>query len=116
MKEDSVMKQVLHHPTVRRWCLVGLTGIALSAAVFWGDGQARTLTSPPPIQSAKIQSALSSGAATKTYPGEKHRESQSTSLTRHPEMVAQEMDNDDKSSKKRLGLAIIFLGVLAEKS
>lgn len=110
------MKQVLHHPTARRWCLVGLTGIALSGAVFFGEGQARTLTTPPPIQSAKIQGALSSGAATKIFPGEKHRESQSTNLTRHPEVVAQEMDNDDKSNKKRLGLAILFLGVLAEKS
>ena len=110
------MKQVLHHPTARRCCLVGLTGIALSAAVFFGEGQARTLATSPPIQSVKIQGPLSSAAATKTYPGEKHRESAATNHARQAEVVAQEMDNDDKSSKKRLGLAIIFLGVLAEKS
>jgi hypothetical protein len=116
MKEDSVMKQVLHHPTARRCCLVALTGMVLSAAVFLGEGQTRTLTTPPPIQSVKIQGTHSPAIAAKTCSVEKQGESQSTNLTRHPEMVAQGMDNDDKSHKKRLGLAIIFLGVLAEKS
>ncbi len=110
------MKQVLHHPTARRCFLVALTGMVLSAAVFLGEGQTRTLTTPPSIQSVEIQGIHSPAIAAKTCSVEKQGEYQSTNLTCHPEVVAQKMDNDDKSHKKRLGLAIIFLGVLAEKS
>lgn len=110
------MKQILYHPTARLWCLVGLTGMAISAAVFLGEGQARTLTPPPPMQSVKIQDSHSNEIVSKAYPSEKNRTSQSTNLQPHSEVVAQEMANEDKTNKKRLGFAILFLGVLAEKS
>jgi hypothetical protein len=110
------MRQILHHPTARLWCLVGLTAMALSAAVFLREGQARTLTTPPPIQSVKVQATHSPEIASKVYPSEKNLAFQSTNLQHHPEVVAQEMGNEEKTNKKRLGLAILFLGVLAEKS
>jgi hypothetical protein len=52
----------------------------------------------------------------KADPSGKNRVDQSTNLTHHPEVVAQEMANEEKPNKKRFGLAILFLGVLAEKS
>jgi len=110
------MKQILQHPTTRLWCLVGLTGMALSAAIFLGEGQARTLTTPPPVQSIKVQNTYPTGTVSKASPLEKNQVSPSTKPTHHPGAATQEMDNEEKSNKKRLGLAILFLGMLAEKS
>jgi hypothetical protein len=90
--------------------------MALSAAIFLGEGQARTLTSPPPSQSLNIQTTHSIEAEAKASPSEKIRGSQSTNLLHHPEVIAKKMDDEEKSHKKKFGLAILFLGVLAEKS
>lgn len=110
------MKHLLHHPTARLWCLVGLTGIVLSATVLLDEGQARTLTTPPPMQSVKAQDPHATGIVSKADPSGKNRVAQSTNLTHHPEVVAQEMANEEKPNKKKFGLAILFLGMLAEKS
>ena len=110
------MKQILNHPTARLWCLVGLTGMALSAAIFLDEGQARTLTTPPPSQSLNIQTTHSTEAEAKVSISEKNLGSQSPNLLPHPEVIAKKMDDEAKSHKKKFGLAILFLGVLAEKS
>lgn len=110
------MKQILQHPTARLWCLVGLTGMALSAIFFLGEGQARTITTPPPVQSIRVQDTYPTGTASKASPSEKNQIPPSTKPTHQPEAVSQEMDHEEQSHRKRLGLAILFLGVLAEKS
>ncbi|MDH4192681.1 MAG: hypothetical protein OEY80_04760 [Nitrospirota bacterium] len=110
------MKQILQHPTTRLWCLVGLTGMALSAAIFLGEGQARTLTTPPPIESVRAQDTYSTRTLSKSSLLEKNQISPTTKPSHHPEAVTQEMNNEEQPKKKRLGLAILFLGMLAEKS
>ena len=108
------MQHILHHPPARLWCLVGFTGMALSAAIFLGEGQARTLPTPPPSQSLNIQATHFTES--KAYSSAKDRGSQSTNFLHQPEVSAKKMEDEEKSNKKRFGLAIIFLGVLAEKS
>ena len=110
------MKMILHHSTARIWFLVGLTGTVLSAVFLFEHGYARTLTTPPQIHSTIIQDTQASGSATKTGKLEKSPGSPSTNLPHHPEKVVPEVDNEEKPNKKRFGLAILFLGVLAEKS
>lgn len=110
------MKQILHHPQTRLWCLAGLTGMALSAAIFLGEGQARTLTTPPPVQSVRVLDTHHTETLSKVSPSAKIQVSPSTKPSHHPEVATQEMDNEETSHKKRFGLAILFLGVLAEKS
>jgi hypothetical protein len=115
-EEDSVMKQPLDHPRTRRWCLVGLIGIVLSATVLLDKGQARTLTTTPPMQSVRAQDLHATGIASKPDPSGKNRVTQSTNLPHNPEVVPHEIPNEEKPHKKKFGLAILFLGVLAEKS
>ncbi len=110
------MRPILHHPTARLWCLVGFTGMALSAIVFLGEGQTRTLTTPPPMQSVKAQDPHTIGLVSKTDPSDKNRVAQPTNLTHHFQKVALEMTTEEKPNKKKFGLAILFLGMLAEKS
>lgn len=110
------MKHLLHYPTAKLWCLVGITGIVLAATVFLDEGQARTQTTPPPLPSVKAQDLHTTAIASKPDPPGRNRVAQSTNLTYHPEVIAQEMANEEKPNKKKFGLAILFLGMLAEKS
>jgi hypothetical protein len=110
------MKQRFGHPTTWLWYFLGLTGMALVATIFLEDGYARTLTTPPLIQSVKVQDTHSMEMASKACPLPKNGRLRSMLLNSHPEKVGQEMDHEEKPNKKKLGLAIIFLGVLAEKS
>lgn len=110
------MKQRFGYPTTWLWCFLGLTGMALVATILLEDGYARTLTTPPLIQSVKIQDAHSTEMGSQACPLPQNGRHRSTLLNPHPERIGQEMANEEKPSKKKLGLAIIFLGVLAEKS
>jgi hypothetical protein len=110
------MKQILRYYSARLWCLVGLAGIAISAAILLGEGQARILTAPSPIQSIKVQDALSPIIGSKIFPSGKIHGYQLGNMTPSSQIVTPEIDNDEKPSKKKLGLAILFWGVLAEKS
>ena len=110
------MEQIRHQPTTRSWRLLGLTGLALSVALFLNEGQARTLPIPPHIQTVTGQNTPIPEMGSKVQPVEKNHASQLTKITERPEVGTQEMEHEDKSQKKKLGLAILFLGMLAEKS
>ncbi|MDH3503319.1 MAG: hypothetical protein OEM58_02175 [Nitrospirota bacterium] len=110
------MEQIRQQPTTRSWRLLGLTGMVLSVALLLNEGQARTLPIPSPVQSIKVQSNHHTEMASTVRPLENNRGSQSTKLAQHPEVGTQEMNNQEKPHKKKLGLAILFLGMLAEKS
>jgi hypothetical protein len=68
------------------------------------------------MQSVTVQSTHTPEMASKVQPVEKNHASQLTKLTQPPEVGTREIENEDKSQKKKLGLAILFLGMLAEKS
>jgi len=110
------MEQIRHQPTTRSWRLLGLTGLALSVALFLNEGQARTLPIPPPMKSVTVQNTHTFEMASKVQPAEKNHAFQLTKLTQRPEVGTREMEHEDKTQKKKLGLAILFLGMLAEKS
>ncbi|WP_342349409.1 hypothetical protein [uncultured Nitrospira sp.] len=110
------MKKIRQQPTTRTWRLLSLTGLALSVAFFLNEGQARTLPMSPSTQSIKEQCTHPTQMASKNYPLEKDHASQSTKSTKHHDLGTRERDNDDKPQKKKFGLAILFLGTLAEKS
>jgi len=96
--------------------LLGLIGLVLSVPLFLNEGQARTLPIPPHMQSVTVQGTHTTEMASKVRPAEKNHASELTKLTQLPEVGTREIENEDKPQKKKLGLAILFLGMLAEKS
>ncbi len=110
------MEQIRQQPTRKTWRLLGLTGLALSVAFALNEGQARELPWPSPIHPLNIQSTHTTNMTSKAHPLEKHRTSQPTKFTNNSEAGSRERDTEDKTQKKRFGLAILFLGTLAEKS
>ncbi|MDR4459265.1 MAG: hypothetical protein MRJ67_01910 [Nitrospirales bacterium] len=110
------MDQILQQPTTKTWRLLSITGLALSIAFFLNAGQARTLPLPYLNQSLKAQSTPHTNMTPKTHPLEQNRASQSIKFTDHGEGGARDRDRKDPILKKKFGLAILFLGTLAEKS
>lgn len=110
------MEQIRQQPTTKTWRLLGLTGLALSVAFFLNEGQARTLPMPSPIHPLNTKSTHPTNMTSKAHPLEKKRASQPTKFTNHREAGSRERDNEDKTQIKKFGLAISFLGTLAEKS
>ncbi len=109
------MEQIRRQPTTKTWRLLGLTGLALSVAFFLNEGQARELPMPSPIHPQNSQRTHPTNMTSKAHSLEKNRTSQPTKFTNNSEASARER-NEDKAQKKRFGLAILFLGTLAEKS
>lgn len=110
------MEQIRQQPTTKTWRLLGLTGLALSIAFFLNEGQARTLHMPSPIHPLNTQSTHPTDMISKAHPLERNRASRSTKSTNQSEVEPRERDNEDNTQKKKFGLAILFLGTLAEKS
>ncbi len=110
------MEQIRRQRNTKTCRLLGLTGLALSVAFILNEGQARTLPMSSTIQSVNVQSTHPTEKASKMSPLENHHGFQSTKLTQRPEVETQEMDNEDNLHKKKFGLAILLLGVLAKKS
>ncbi len=109
------MKQILQNPTARVWCLSGLTGMILLAGLLLGEGQARTYTPSPviaPLQINKqnLQTHLSETINPgKSRPLKSNREQKTIDPATHKQVP------DKQPAKKRMGLAILFLGILAEE-
>lgn len=110
------MKQIRQHPTTITWRLLGLAGLALSVAFVLNEAQARELSMPSSIHPLNAQSTHPTNMPSKAHPLEKHRTSQPAKFTNNSEADSRERENEDKIQKKRFGLAILFLGTLAEKS
>ena len=109
------MKLMLQNPTVRLWCLSGLTGMVLMAGILLEDGQARTHTSSPihtSLQASKLNlhthspETVIAGKLHVLKSGRKHTPENSEI---HNLVV------DKKPAKKKMGLAILFLRILAEE-
>lgn len=110
------MEQIRQQPTTKTWRLLGLTGLVLSVGFFLNEGHARELPMPSPSHPLNFHSTHPTNMTSKAHPSEKNRTSQPTKFTNHNEAGSKERDHEDKTQKKRLGLAILFLGTLAEKS
>lgn len=110
------MEQIRQHPTTKTWRLLGLAGLALSVAFVLNEAQARGLSMPSSIPSLNAQGTHPTNMPSTAHIFEKHRTSQPTKFTNNSEAGSRERENKDKIQKKRFGLAILFLGTLAEKS
>ena len=109
------MKLMLQNPTVRLWCLSGLTGMVLMAGTLLEDSQARTYTSSPihtSLQASKLNLHMHSPET--VIAGKLHTLKSGREHT--PEISdIHKLVADKKPAKKRMGLAILFLRILAEK-
>ena len=109
------MKQILQNPTARIWCLSGLTGIVLMAGLLLEEGQARTYTPSPMIAPLQVNKQNLQTHLTETINPEESQPLISTreQTTKNP--VTHKQVADKQPAKKRMGLAILFLGLLAEE-
>ena len=110
------MKHILQNPTVRLWCLSGLTGMVLMAGAMLKESQAHTYSPSPVIASLQVTKPN-----LQTHSSESINAGQSSTPESNWKQKAkipapQEHVKAKKSAKKRMGLAIFFLGILAEKS
>ncbi|MEX0829469.1 MAG: hypothetical protein WD032_04440 [Nitrospirales bacterium] len=109
------MKTILQESTTRIWGLSGLTGLVLMAGVLLEEGQARTYSPTPEhssIQTGSLNRHAPHSESTKIV----NRDSRNTSLEEKTNGPAIQKEGTDKNpAKKRMGLAILFLGILAEK-
>jgi hypothetical protein len=96
--------------------LTGLTGMILSAVFLLNEGNASRLTTPPQIQSIGVKDTHSIMIGSKTVRKENSPVSPSFMSTHHLIDPTQESENEEKPNKKKFGWAILFLGVMAEKS
>ncbi|UCH91649.1 MAG: hypothetical protein JSU60_02790 [Nitrospirota bacterium] len=111
------MKKILQNPKARVWFLSGLTGMVLIAGLLLEEGQARTYTpsiiAPLHVNKQNLQTHLS-----ETINPQKSQALQSSlkQETRNPATHTTHKQAPDKQpAKKRMGLAILFLGILAEE-
>jgi hypothetical protein len=108
------MKKILQNPKARVWFLSGLTGMVLIAGLLLEEGQARTYTpsiiAPLQVSKQNLQTHLS-----ETINPQKSQalESSLEQETRNP--ATHKQAPDKQPAKKRMGLAILFLGILAEE-
>lgn len=110
------MKTILQDSTSRIWCLSGLTAMVLMAGILLEEGQARTY-SPSPVNSTIQTSRLdvympsSESMITQESPAIKVGSEQKTPVL----AIEKEMADKNPAKKKRMGLAILFLGILAKE-
>jgi hypothetical protein len=109
------MKQILQNPTARVWFLSGLTGMVLIAGLLLEEGQARTYTTSPTIAPLQVNKQnLQTHLPDTINPWESHsfeasREQKTQTSATHKQV------EDKQPAKKRMGLAILLLGILAEE-
>ena len=110
------MKTFLHDPAIRIWGLSGLTGMVLMAGVLLEEGQARTY-SPSPENSSIQTSRLN--VHTHSFGSIITQESSGKNVVTEQKTLAlateKEVSNKNLAKKKRMGLAILFLGILAKE-
>lgn len=113
--EGTIMKTILQNTKARVWCLSGLTGMVLMAGLLLEEGQARTYTPSPvstsiSVSQVKLETGPSESMNTKALQNDKSKENKKIQ-----DLTDQEQRVDKKPAKKRMGLAILFLGILAEE-
>ncbi len=110
------MNTILQNPITRIWSLSGLTGMVLMAGILLDEGQARTYSPSPEnrtIQTSRLNRHIQSTESAKTV----KIEPLNPFSDRNTNKPAIQKEGTDKnpSKKKRMGLAILFLGILAEE-
>ena len=110
------MKQILQNPTARLWWLSGLTGMVLMAGVLLEEGQARTYSPSPDIASLQIHELSLQMPSSETINAGKSTTLKTSREQKVKDPVTNVQVTDKNPAKKRMGLAMLFLGILAEKA
>ena len=108
------MKHFLKHTTKKQWGFMGLAGLMLLAGLLLGEGQAKTVSHSHPFATNTYSEILKPDTPGQTVSPARLQQK----LNKSPEKSVAEKDMGLKSrkEKKKAGLAILFLGVLAKKS
>ncbi len=110
------MNTIHQNPTTKVWCLSGLTCMVLLAGVLLDEGQARTHPSSQEnstTQAGRLHSHIQSPDSTKVVKIES-RPIFSSRKNNNP-VIQNERTDKNPAKKKRMGLAILFLGILADE-
>ena len=98
------------------FCLTGILAALLMITGLLNDGNAHTLSlpsAPPTLTHAYNESEYT---PTKTLETIKKKEDFKVSKENsHPEGLFEDLGKDTHPKKKRMGLALLFLGILAEE-
>ncbi len=110
------MKRILQDSRTSMWCLSGLTVMVLMAGVLLEVGQAYTNSSSPVVASfhdhpITLHSHSSTPSNTKKSLSLLSKEKKKAEDPVHHHQVSTK-----STAKKRMGFAMIFLGILAEKN
>jgi hypothetical protein len=109
------MKQILQNPTARVWFLSGLTGMVLIAGLLLEEGQARTYTPSPTIAPLQVNQQNQQTNLSDTINPGKSQALKSSREQKDKNPATHKQVADKQPAKKRMGLAILFLGILAEE-
>lgn len=110
------MNTIPQNPMPRTWCLSGLTCLVLMAGVLLDEGQARNYPASPEnstIQTSRLNRHLQSTESTKNVKIEPLNP-YSDQKANNP-AIQKEGTDKNPAKKKRMGLAILFLGILAKE-
>lgn len=110
------MQQILQNPTTRLWCLSGLTGLALMVGVLLGESQARTSASSPAVPSMQANKLNLHTQPSKSIDSEKSQSLKSIWSEERENSDALKQESKKHPAKKRMGLAILFLGIGSKES
>ena len=109
------MKTILQNSDIKTWCYRGLAGLTIMAGVFLEDGLARTYSPFPANSLAQVMplNPLTNLPSSKTI---KKTESP-TNISKQIAIIPSNNNHliAKEPAKKRMGLAIIFLGALAKE-
>ena len=109
------MKQILQNPTARVWFLSGLTGMVLIAGLLLEEGQARTYTPSPTIAPLQVNKQNLQTNLSDMINPDKSQALESNRGQKAKNPATHKQTADKQPAKKRMGLAILFLGILAEE-
>ena len=110
------MKRINHHPTARLWTVSGLAGMVLLGGILIGEGHAGPFSTPLNTEVMPIQKLTLEQSHKHSRVSGKKLERQSTPWAQNERGITQKSARKQEPWKKRLGLALFFLGTLAGKS
>ena len=110
------MQYINHHPTARLWIVTGLTGMVLLAGILLDEGHAGPFSTPLNTEVMPIQKLTVEQSHKYSRISGKMLEKKSTPWDQKKDGIKQNSVRKQEPGKKRLGLALFFLGALAGKS
>ncbi len=103
------MTQTAHTSTSRFKCIAALIGLALMTGVLLEDGQARTYS--PSVATNQVSKLDASAHAVRIHQTQPPK----PTVKEQGPTFAIQTEAKKHPAKKRMGLAMLFLGILAEK-